>query len=256
MWMVLVPVLMAAVSYQHAADLFRKGKLEEANQAITEYLAAHPEDAAALLLRGRLSMALNRFDQARESFQGAVKVQPDSAETQFLLGFFYYVDNDFALAIDPLEAAHKLKPSDPRPALYLAMTHDGLAEVDKAVSFFEKAMRLELASGQRSAETHLAYARALARLGRMKPAEVQADAALALEPNSRDALYEKARLLLERGEAETAVALAEKALGQPGSAAERSIHFLLSRAYSKLGREDLATEHRRKFEAIPPRLVR
>jgi hypothetical protein len=37
---------------------------------------------------------------------------------------------------------------------------------------------------------------------------------------------------------------------------DRQIHFLLARAYTKLGRNDLADQHRKKFQDSPPTLRR
>ncbi len=86
---------------------------------------------------------------------------------------------------------------------------------------------------------------------------MQVGKALAVDPKSREAHYEQARLHFERAKFEECIAEAESALSQHGAGVnERSIHFLLSRAYARAGNGERAAFHRRRFEAIPPRLVR
>jgi tetratricopeptide (TPR) repeat protein len=176
---------------------------------------------------------------------------------QFLLGFFHYVDNDFVQALPVLQRARKLAPADPRTALFLALTYEGLAQPAAAEELFKETLRLEAKARRPSVESFVAYARMLFAQGRLEDAGMQTAAALRIDPNSREALYEQARLDFERGQFQECVQLAEKALAGAGEGVTaRQIHFLLSRAYGRLGNAEQAAEHRRQFEAIPPRLIR
>ena len=54
------------------------------------------------------------------------------------------------------------------------------------------------------------------------------------------------------GATRAAVSDGEKALSEAGTGTtERQIHFLLARAYAKLGKKDVAAAHRRLFEQLP-----
>ena len=182
----------------------------------------------------------------------AASLAPDKHAPQFLLGFFHYVDNDFLRARPVLERARKIAPRDYQTALFLAMTYDGLALPDFARPAFQQALALN-----DSAEARLAFARMLYTQGVFEEAQVHVSRALELHPGSRDAHYEQARLHFVANRFEEAITEANRALQLQGDGiSERSIHFLLSRAYDRTGDKARAAEHRRAFEAIPPRLIR
>jgi len=253
----LVALLFLPSQLDRAQDLLRAGKVEEAQLAVEAALAENPKSVSALLLHGRLAMAQSRFDAARISFRRAVELAPESAAAQFLLGFFHYVDNDFVEALPVLERARKLAPGDARAVLFLALTYEGLAKPEKAERLFQEALRMEAKSRRPSAETHVAYARMLFANGRLKDAQAQVAHALAVDPNSREALYERARIHFEEGRFKECVSDAERSLTLTGEGTTpRQIHFLLSRAYARLGDAARSAKHRREFEAIPPRLIR
>jgi tetratricopeptide (TPR) repeat protein len=159
--------------------------------------------------------------------------------------------------VPALENAARLDPKDARPVLYLAMSNEGLAKPELALTLYRKAIALEEAAGKPNPDTHTAYARLLLTLGREEESAVQVARVLELDPKSRDGHYERGRLLFDRGEYLEAAAEGETAFEQKGSGTtDRQIHFLLSRAYSKMGKKDLAELHRKQFEASPATLRR
>jgi len=251
MW--LTALLLAAVATEHydrANKYFGQQRFTEAEAELAAALREDPNLVQALTLKGKLAMALNRFDEAQEAFVRAAALQPKSAYVQFLLGFFYYVDNDFQKAIQPLEIARQLNPTDSRAIFYLALTQDGLGAAEKAAPLYEKTIELERTSGHPAPDAHVAYARLLFSLGRYEDAEGQVKLALELDPKSRDAHYEQGRLWFERREFAKAAEEGEKALAVPGvGTLDRQIHFLLARSYAKIGRKDLADAHLAKFKA-------
>jgi tetratricopeptide (TPR) repeat protein len=94
-------------------------------------------------------------------------------------------------------------------------------------------------------------------LGRYGESEALIDRALAAAPDSRDAQYEKGRLLCSRHAYAEAITHGKKALELSGAGTtERQIHFLLARAYAKSGQKELAEIHLAKFRAAPPTLRR
>ena len=249
--------LLAQSTLERAETLLREQKVDAARAAVTEALAERPDSVPALLLRGRIAMADSDFDTARLVLTKAASLAPDSASAQFFLGFFHYVDNDFVQARPVLERARKLNPRDPQAALFLALTYEGLALPDLAAPVFLDAIKLQDAARRPSAGTRIAYARMLHTQGRLDDAQVHIVKALSIDPRSREAHYEQARIHFARERYEDAIAEALQALELPGDGtSERSIHFLLSQAHTRAGNKDRAAHHRRQFEAIPPRLIR
>ena len=257
-WLALLLTASGAVEhYNRAHAFFQQQKFVEANEALDAALTADPDYVPALTLKGKLAMAFNRFDVARAAFARAARLSPESAYAQFMLGFFYYVDNDFVQAVPVLERARKLDPCDPRATLYLAMSHEGLARPDLAIPLYEQTIELEKRRGQPSPDTHTACGRLLFTLGRYADAARQVARVLEIDPNSRDGHYEQGRLFLEQGRYAEASAHGEKALANQGpGTTDRQIHFLLARAYGKLGKKDLAQFHLQKFQASPATLRR
>ena len=253
----LLAASLATGDYQIASNAFRKQQFGEASEALNRALKQDPTFVPAWILRGRMALAFNQFDIARAAFLRAVSLDSSSANTQFMLGFFYYVDNDFSNAVPALEKAAQLNPADATALLYMAMSVEGLANPELALTLYQKTVALEKSLGKPNPETHTAYGRLLFSLGRMEESAIQAARVLELDPNSRDGHYERGRIALERGEAMAAVADGERALGEPGTGTtDRQIHFLLARACAKAGRNEEAAAHRRQFEQLPMTLRR
>ena len=225
--------------------------------ALLLFQESPPATVDALTREGRQAMARNDFDGARAAFAQAVRLAPDSPHARFLLGFFHYVDNDFLQAEIMLRKARELAPQDARTALFLALTLAGLARPAEAGPAFEETLQLEAKAKRPNPETHIAYARMLFAEGRLAAAQRQVVMALTLNPRSREAHYEQARLRFEAGDFPAAVAEATQALLLPSEGTtDRQLHFLLSRAYGRLGDAAEADAHRKAFEAIPPGVVR
>lgn len=246
-------VLLATSAMEHysrANTLFARQQFPEAAAEVEAALAADPKLVPALTLKAKLAMALNQFDIARACLQSAAALEPKSAYVQFLLGFFHYVDNDFAKAIPVLERAKTLNGDDVRTHFYLALSYEGIAQPGKARALYERTLELEKQAGRISADTHIAYGRLLFTLGEYDASEKQIARALELDPKSRDAHYETGRLHFERKRYAEAAAAGGRAIQLPGvGTTDRQIHFLLARAYRKLGKADLAEAHLAKFHA-------
>jgi tetratricopeptide (TPR) repeat protein len=244
-------------SYQRANALFERQQYADAITQLDQAIKEDPGYAPAWILRGKMAMAFNRFDVARWAFVKAAQLDPNSAHTQFMLGFFYYVDNDFVRAVPALRTAARLNAKDSQTLLYWAMSEEGLAHPDAASALYRKAIALENAQGRPSAETHTAYGRLLFTLGRYDESAREIDRVLKLDPASRDGHYEKGRLAFQKDQFAAAAAEGEKALAAKGNGTtDRQIQFLLARAYAKLGNTAKANLHRKAFEASPATLRR
>lgn len=242
-------------AYERANALFQQKRFPESLAALEEALRLDPNLVPALTLKAKLAMAMDRLDVAKECLLRATSIEPDSAYPQFLLGFYYYLENDFEKALPPLAKARRLNPADPRAPFYLAMSCEGLARADEAIAYYE--LTLKLLSDKPEVDPLVAYARLLFTLGRYQESGKLVDRALAIDSNSRDANYEKGRLLLDAGEPEKAIEQGEKALTLPGiGTTDRQVHFLLGRAYLRAGQKERAEAHLAKFRASPPTLRR
>ncbi|MEK7405937.1 MAG: tetratricopeptide repeat protein [Acidobacteriota bacterium] len=242
--------------YEKANALFVAKKFPECQQALDAAVRLDPNLLPAWTLMAKLAMGMNQYDLARSSLQRALAIDPASPYARFLSGFLYHLENDLQLALPELEKARQLNPRDARPVLYLALTRESLGQTAEASALYEEAIRLEEAAGKPTAEPLLAYSRLLFLLGRLNDCGKLVDRALRLEPDSRDAHYERARLLLTRGDAAAAAAEGEKALRLSGGITDRQVRYLLVRAYQMAGQDRSAAEQAAALRAAEAKQVR
>ncbi|MEO8369818.1 MAG: tetratricopeptide repeat protein [Candidatus Solibacter sp.] len=231
-------------AYERANRLFVEKKLPEAFAAIEEALRLDPKLVPALTLKAKLAMAANRLDVARQCLEQALALDPKAAYAQFLYGLEAYMGNDLKEALPRFRKARQLNPTDSRAALYLGLTVESLGQPAEALSLYEEAVRLERSTGGPSAETLLPGARLLLLQDRLADCERWLRQAVKVSPNSRDAHFELARLLLRQGQAVQAAAEGETALGlSDGVVTDAAIRYQLIRAYQRSGMLDKAAVH-------------
>jgi tetratricopeptide (TPR) repeat protein len=157
-----------------------------------------------------------QFECAAEAFASAVKLQPDSASLNYMLGLSLYSAGKVQEAFDPLEQAARLNPGDARP--------------------------------------HLVFAAALDQASRIADAEREWRAALAVDPGSAVALDGLSRDLLNDREYAATIALLEQPTHREQRTAAQSLN--LGMAYAKtLQLDEAARVLRQGLEAAPDSLA-
>ena len=236
--------------YAKARRAFAARDFASANSAVREALQENPNYVPALLLEARISMVEGRMDEAIAALKHAVAEDPAPGEPEFLLGFAYYLQNDFEHADGALAHADQ---KDGRVLLYRAMSAEGLNRPEAAEDFYKRAIQAD----PRGTDARIAYARLLRKQGDAAQVNKLVDEAFAIAPEARDVLYEKGLCLLDSGKYLQAVEFGNRALGAPGSVpTEREIRFLLIRAWQKAGNAEKAAQERAIFEKLPMPLVR
>ncbi len=239
-----------AQHYENARQDFAQQRFSEAVSEVDAALHDSPYMVPALVLKARLATFAHRPDVAKSCLITAVTVDPASEEAQFYLGLLYYMQNDFKLAISPLQTAHTLSPRSPLPVFYLAMTQEALGDETQALEFYQQAENLSPEKAPQSAEIFVAHGRFLLSLGRTEESIDKDRRAIEADPNSRDAHYELAKGLDHEGDFKNAAAEGERALTLPElDTSDAQIHFLLANLYRKLNQPDLAKAHLEKFQA-------
>src|ERR1700750_2802192 len=112
--------------YEKAKEDFAQRKYSEAVREVDFALHENPNMVPALLLKARLATFAHRTDVAKSCLITAITIDPTSEEAQFYLGALFYAQNDFNLAISPLQKARTLSPKSPLPVFYLAMSQEAL----------------------------------------------------------------------------------------------------------------------------------
>lgn len=239
-----------AQHYQNAKEDFAEKKFSEAVSEVDAALHESPYMVPALVLKARLAAFAHRPDVEKSCLITAVTADPASEEAQFFLGMFYYAQNDFKLAIAPLQTARTLSPKNPLPAFYLAMTQEAMGDEHKALDLYQQAEDLSPEKSSQSAEILVAYGKCLLSLGRSKDSIEKDRRAIEADPEFRDAHYELAKGLNRDGDLKSAAVEGERALALPDrGTSDAQIHYLLASLYRKLNQPDLAKAHLEKFEA-------
>jgi len=259
--MILLLALQLAVGseqhYLNAKQDFAQHKFDEAVSEVDAALHESPYMVPALVLKARLAQFAHRPDVAKSCLITAVTADPTSEEAQFFLGVFFYTQNDFKLAISPLQTAQELSPKSPLPVFYLAMSHEALGDATQAGELYQQAANLSPEKSPQSASIFVAYGRFLLGMGRYKDSMEKVRRAIEKDPESRDAHYELAKGLDGEGDFENAAREGERALTLPElGTSDAQIHFLLAKLYTKLKEPDLAKANMEKFQAAPQTTVR
>jgi tetratricopeptide (TPR) repeat protein len=246
-----------AQHYENAKQDFAQHKFDEAVSEVNLALHGSPYMVPALVLKARLAQFAHRPDVAKSCLITAVTVDPTSEEAQFFLGVFFYTQNDFKLAISPLQTAQTLSPKNPMPVFYLAMAHEALGDAAQAGELYQQAENLSPEKSAQSASILVAYGRFLLVIGRNKDSIEKDQRAIDEDPQSRDAHFELAKGLDYEGDFKSAALEGERALTLPEfGTTDAQIHFLLAKLYQKLKQPDLAKAHLDKFQAAPQTTVR
>lgn len=239
-----------AQHYENAKQDFAQRKFLEADNEVNAALHENPYSVPALVLKARLATLARRPDVARSCLITAITADPASEEAQFYLGLFYYMQNDFNLAISPLQAAQTLAPRSPLPVFYLAMTREALGDETSALDLYRQAANLSGEKSPQSAEILVAYGRCLLSLGQTRDSIEKDRLAIKMDPESREAHYELAKGLDHQGDFKDAAVEGERALTlREVRTSDAQIHFLLARVYQRLNQPDLAKSHLEKFQA-------
>jgi tetratricopeptide (TPR) repeat protein len=250
-WLLAVQLILGpADHYEKAKQDFAQKNFSEADNEVNTALHESPNMVPALVLKARLALFAHRPDVAKSCLITAITAEPTSEEAQFFLGLFYYNQNEFKLAIPPLQTALTLSPKSPLPVFYLAMTQEALGNATEALNFYQQSESLSLEKSPQSASILVAYGKFLLSLGLIKDANEKYRRAIEEDPESRDAHYELAKELDQEGDCKTAALEGERALTLPElGTSDAEIHFLLAKVYWRLKQPDLAKAHFDKFQA-------
>jgi superkiller protein 3 len=114
----------------------------ESENAYLRATEANPRFFLAFLNLGKLRIAAKRFDFAIEPLSRAVKIKPESADANYLLGEAYLQIKKGSQAVVYLYEAIKLDPIGRADAhLRLAALYHGAGLKDKAVSEYEEFLK-------------------------------------------------------------------------------------------------------------------
>lgn len=129
------------------------GKLPEARQFESEWLAAHPKDLKFLIYSADAALLLQNHELARERYAAVLKRQADNANALNNMAWLLNRSKD-PNALEYAERATKLVPRNPDYMDTLAQILASEGQLDKAIAIQQKAV--DLAPEQGAYRFHLA----------------------------------------------------------------------------------------------------
>jgi non-specific serine/threonine protein kinase len=193
------------------------GMLEEADSASRRALELDPELAEAHASRGLALTLNNRYADAEEELEAAIRLDPRLFE-----GYYFYARASFqqgklAKAAGLYEQAARVRPDDYQSLGLLASTYEGLERRDDALAAHRRCLLLV----QKHLEVHPDDARAVymgalswVQLGQVERGLEWARRALDMDPEETSILYNVACVYSLHGDVEDALDCLEKAVQQ------------------------------------------
>lgn len=191
--------------------LLRAGRQADASKAFAAALAADPDFAPALEASGTLARTAGDLDRAIALYEQAAAADPDSGNYLYLSAQTYMMKGDEATTITLLEKALTLDPSHVGANNDLAwLLASSGQDLDRALSLAQRAVRVE-----RSADTLDTLGYVHLSKGEAAEAVSVLDKALEARPDSQSIEYRLGIALAAKGDKDKAREVLTKALTGP-----------------------------------------
>jgi tetratricopeptide (TPR) repeat protein len=215
-------------------------KFQDAYDVMVENIRQNPSNPYAYFNLIALFVDTSEMDKAAQVANKAVAALPQNADALSMRGSIELFRNQTGDAYRDFSAAAQLSPQAPDPPFFMALVNYRQSKFDEAV----RVLRDAIASGVADSDLHYMLAECLLRIGSRKLAAVLAELNLAIQlnPNSVPARSLRGATLLEVGRPQDAVAdlkLARELDPNP-QRDTRNTTYLLARAYAAIGRRDEA----------------
>jgi choline-sulfatase len=158
------------------------GRVQEARETLEKLLQLDPDSYAALRQLGELEVSGGLYSKAIEHLEHARRLRPDDPETAFLAGSAFQKTGDPDRARIALEASLKLRQGNFDARLLLGQVYLGLRQIGPAKDEFEAALLIL----PENIPAKLGLARAQILGGRFKEAIGQLLALSEIDPKDRE----------------------------------------------------------------------
>jgi tetratricopeptide (TPR) repeat protein len=241
----LLAVMLQAVGVEHpdyprAVEMLEKGQTAQALELLQKIARAQPDNAQVWKAIGVGLARANDIRSSADAFHKACTLSPSLPDACYYEGRALYSLNQFEAAQEPLRKALLADWVKSRSETAIAENLEALGRSRNAEEMFRWAISRSDRGQERA---RLAYARFLIRAGRTEESLKPLEDVLALNANSAEAHFQKARALVQMDKIPEALPHAEQAAQmEPGRAPAR---LLLARVYRRLGRNDEADREER-----------
>lgn len=133
----------ASAALAAAYSLQSAGRLEEANEWLTEAHELNPEDAYILARQAEMQLSFGNVEEATIKSQAALKISEDDSYALSVHGFVNLIKDERQTAIEAFEKSIKINPSSALAYLGLGLVQIRKGELAVGRALLEKAVALE-----------------------------------------------------------------------------------------------------------------
>ncbi|NET78594.1 tetratricopeptide repeat protein [Okeania sp. SIO1F9] len=210
---------------QQAETYLAKGKLDKAQVACQQVLAALPDFAPGYKIQGNISLAMGQVEEAMGWYKKALTAQPNWAEVHANMGSLYAMQKKWQLAIASYQKAISLQPNIAGFYRNLAKIWQFVGKSELAAECSYQVLTLEPESA--TASEFLSLGKTLFEQKKLGEAIACYSGAIKLNPNLFKAYHLLGDALIIQGNLDEAISYYQKAIKlQPNK----------WRAYQKLGK--------------------
>ena len=178
-------------------------------------------------------MIIGRFDAAQIEFEQGIRYKPESAELHYNLGKLFSIQDNWEPARKAFEEAVRIDPAYVEALDALGFALEALGDDAGAVARYQQAIALNDERHGTFSAPHVNLSAYYNRTGNPDAAMEHARKALALDPKSDRALFQKARADERQGRLNEAVDALNNAIALNPRAS--SYYYVLSGVYRRLG---------------------
>jgi tetratricopeptide (TPR) repeat protein len=246
-WAVAVVALLAVVAAAVAADVRRTAVWVDSAHLWDDVLAKYPDSILAHDSKGLLLLEAGKLEEARGSFEQALRLVPGFSQAHSNLGIVFARLGEWERAAAAFEVALKINPRYGAAALHLGKVYEHMGRADRALDLYERLARDEPTMAAAWARSGVV----LEDQGRLEEAQERYRRWLALDPSDDQARLALGGVLLRLARWEEAGSMfADLTARQPASYPAR---FRLGESLEGLGRLDEALAAYRAAAALKPR---
>ena len=226
--------------YALGYSFFGQRKLGESIQALAKSLQLDLKNAEAHKILGRVLMMIGRFDAAQTEFEQGIRYDPQSAEIHYDLGKLFSIQDNWAPGRKEFEEALRIDPEYLEALDALGLAQEALGDNAAAVASYEKAIALNDARKGKFNSAHVNLSAYYNRTGDAQKGLQYALQAIALDPTSDRAWFQKAKADESQGRLNDAVDSLNRAISYNTRAS--SYYYVLSGLYRRLGKKKESQE--------------
>ena len=212
---------------------FAQKKIGDSVKSLAQCLSLNVKNADAHKILGRDLMIIGRFDAAQTEYEQAIGYAPNSSESHYDLGKLFSLQDNWIAARKQFEAAISLDPSYIEAIDSLGFSQEALGKDEEAVQSYQKAIALNEHRQGKFVSAHVNLSAYYNRTGDNEKALDYAQKALALDPKSDAAWFQKARAEERKNQLQAAADSLQHAITL--NSRSSSYYYVLSGIYRRLG---------------------